>query len=63
MQHLLLKRGEELWKLVSEQQASIFVCGGTSMGNDVVKAFESMVCTAQIPLIGHSVSAERVTNN
>ncbi len=45
VQHLMTERAnaEVLWKLVNNQGAHVYVCGGTSMGTDVAKALVEVV--------------------
>ena len=44
VQHLLAKNGKETWDLI-EAGAYIYICGGTSMGKDVVKELGKIVST------------------
>lgn len=46
VQHVIAKQGESLWKLLSEDGAYVYVCGGTKMGSDVKDAFRQ-VCEQQ----------------
>lgn len=39
VQHLLAEHAADMWKLVKDQEAYVYVCGGTAMGNDVGKVF------------------------
>lgn len=43
VQHLLAQNGEQVWDLVSNQQAHIYVCGATGMGNDVHKVLHEII--------------------
>lgn len=43
VQHLIEQDADKLWPLINEQGGHVYVCGGTSMGNDVMHAFEAMV--------------------
>ena len=42
MQNLIHRDSAEIWKLVEDQGAYFYVCGGTRMGNDVMKTMEEM---------------------
>jgi len=43
VQHLLAKNAEDTWKLLDEQGAYIYVCGGVKMGQDVSQALKKIV--------------------
>jgi len=43
VQHLLAKRGEESWKLIHDDKASIFVCGAVKMGADVDHTLQDII--------------------
>eukprot|EP00591_Stephanopyxis_turris_P005689 CAMPEP_0195509034 /NCGR_PEP_ID=MMETSP0794_2-20130614/2079_1 /TAXON_ID=515487 /ORGANISM="Stephanopyxis turris, Strain CCMP 815" /LENGTH=704 /DNA_ID=CAMNT_0040636145 /DNA_START=57 /DNA_END=2171 /DNA_ORIENTATION=+ len=43
VQHLLDKNAEETWQMIHEEKASIYVCGGTKMGLDVVQTLTKIV--------------------
>ena len=43
VQHLLAKRGEETWRLIHDEKASIFVCGAVKMGADVDHALRDII--------------------
>jgi len=45
VQHLMAEpvRAAELWDFVDARRGSVYVCGGTSMGADVAKAFATIV--------------------
>ena len=43
VQHLLLKNASETWKLIDEESAYIYVCGGVKMGHDVSEALKKIV--------------------
>lgn len=45
VQHLLEKDGETVWNLLSTQSAHVYVCGATSMGNDVHKVLHKIIET------------------
>jgi NADPH-ferrihemoprotein reductase len=45
VQHLLLEDGEEIWKLIDEEGAHIYLCGGVKMGQDVSEALNTIVAT------------------
>lgn len=47
VQHLIVQKGnaKKLWELISEKGAHIYVCGGTTMGQDVHKAIVEVVET------------------
>lgn len=53
VQHLLQQNGEDVWDLVSKQQAHIYVCGATTMGNDVHKVLHDIMET-----FGHQSDAQ-----
>jgi len=42
VQDKLRDNGEETWKLLEEKKACFYVCGGTSMGKDVMAAVETI---------------------
>lgn len=42
VQDKLRDNGEETWKLLEEKKACFYVCGGTSMGKDVMSAVETI---------------------
>lgn len=42
VQHLLLQNASETWKLIHDDQASIYVCGGVKMGHDVTEALKEI---------------------
>jgi len=42
VQHLLLRNADDTWKLVDEQGAYIYVCGGVKMGHDVSEALKEI---------------------
>jgi NADPH-ferrihemoprotein reductase len=43
VQHLLAKRAEETWKLIRDENASIFVCGAVRMGADVSSTLQDII--------------------
>lgn len=43
VQHLLEKHGEDMWPLIHQQKAYVYVCGATAMGHDVHAALERIV--------------------
>ncbi|KAI8635908.1 cytochrome P450 [Parasitella parasitica] len=43
VQHALLSHAGEVWPLVSEQDATIYVCGSGSMSSDVRSSFQTIV--------------------
>eukprot|EP00579_Thalassiosira_antarctica_P008626 CAMPEP_0201885002 /NCGR_PEP_ID=MMETSP0902-20130614/17667_1 /ASSEMBLY_ACC=CAM_ASM_000551 /TAXON_ID=420261 /ORGANISM="Thalassiosira antarctica, Strain CCMP982" /LENGTH=727 /DNA_ID=CAMNT_0048414025 /DNA_START=323 /DNA_END=2506 /DNA_ORIENTATION=+ len=43
VQHLLVKRAKETWKLIHEDKASIFVCGAVKMGADVDHTLQDII--------------------
>ena len=43
VQHLLAKNALETWKLMDEEGAYIYVCGGVKMGQDVSEALKKIV--------------------
>ena len=43
VQHLLAKHGEETWKLIHDEKASIFVCGAVKMGADVDHTLQGII--------------------
>lgn len=45
VQHLLAQNGAAVWDLVHRQNAHIYVCGATSMGNDVHRVLHEIVET------------------
>jgi len=42
VQHLLENNGCDTWNLIDKNGASVFVCGGTRMGHDVVKCLSKI---------------------
>ena len=42
VQHLLQKNAEETWKLIDDDGAYIYVCGGVKMGHDVGEALKEV---------------------
>ena len=42
VQHLLSQNAKDTWELVDGEGASIFVCGGVKMGNDVTEKLKSI---------------------
>merc|ERR1740123_2489087 len=42
VQHLLEKNGANTWNMIKKEGASIFVCGGTRMGHDVVQCLHKI---------------------
>lgn len=47
VQHKVKEKGEQLVDLICNQKASIFVCGATQMGRDVMRTFEELFVTLQ----------------
>jgi NADPH-ferrihemoprotein reductase len=45
VQHLLLKNAKETWNLIDAESASIYVCGGVRMGNDVTESLKEILST------------------
>jgi len=43
VQHKIRENAAELWDLISTKKAVIFVCGSSSMGKDVLAAFEEII--------------------
>ncbi|CAH0475040.1 unnamed protein product [Peronospora belbahrii] len=43
VQHLLVQNGQATWELVRDDDAHIYVCGATSMGNDVNKVLHDII--------------------
>ena len=43
VQHLLLQNATETWDLIDSKMASIYVCGGVRMGNDVMDALKETI--------------------
>jgi NADPH-ferrihemoprotein reductase len=43
VQHLLKKNDAETWKLIDQEGAYVYVCGGVRMGNDVSEALKEIV--------------------
>ncbi|RLN02193.1 hypothetical protein BBJ28_00001262 [Nothophytophthora sp. Chile5] len=43
VQHLLAKNGEATWELIRDHDAHIYVCGATTMGNDVNKVLHEVI--------------------
>ena len=46
VQNLLSKNSKETWDLIHNKTASIYVCGGVRMGNDVHETLKS-ICTGE----------------
>ena len=46
VQHLIEEHGASLWELLEGGRGHIYVCGGTKMGADVIKAFEGVAMRA-----------------
>ena len=44
MQHRVREDGAELWPLL-QQGGHVYICGGTSMGREVVAALQELVAT------------------
>lgn len=44
VQHLLAEHAQETWNLMNDKKASIYVCGGVRMGNDVAETLKDIVC-------------------
>mmetsp|Transcript_21213 Transcript_21213/g.27833 ORF Transcript_21213/g.27833 Transcript_21213/m.27833 type:complete len:264 (-) Transcript_21213:255-1046(-) len=42
VQHHLAEDANEVWSYINDQNAYIYVCGGTSMGRDVLNALETI---------------------
>jgi len=42
VQHLLKENAENTWKLINDENASVYVCGGTKMGQDVVQTLKAI---------------------
>jgi NADPH-ferrihemoprotein reductase len=53
VQHLLEKQSESIWKLLFEEKAHIYVCGGTNMGNDVHAVLLKIVKQYYHPISHH----------
>lgn len=45
VQHLLTQNAQETWELVDSKGASIYVCGGVRMGNDVAEALTEIAAS------------------
>ena len=45
VQDLLKADGSEVWKLLANEGAHLYVCGGTAMGRDVLSCVQEMACT------------------
>jgi len=45
VQDKLREDGAALWRLLGEQKGHVYICGGTSMGRDVVAALQAIVVT------------------
>jgi NADPH-ferrihemoprotein reductase len=45
VQHLLMQDGDETWKLVEQEGAHIYVCGGVKMGQDVAETLNKIVAS------------------
>lgn len=45
VQHLLSKNAKETWNLIDAESASIYVCGGVRMGNDVTESLKEILST------------------
>ena len=58
VQHLMLASKERLWKLISEQGAHVYVCGGTNMGKQVRETFEKII--AEVGNMNETKSMEYV---
>ena len=43
VQHKVREDGKELWELLNEKNGHFYICGGTSMGRDVVAALQEAV--------------------
>jgi len=43
VQHLLARRAADTWRLIHEEGAAVFVCGGVRMGADVQSALQDIV--------------------
>ncbi|KAG6963944.1 hypothetical protein JG688_00007922 [Phytophthora aleatoria] len=43
VQHLLVQNGRTTWELIRDHDAYIYVCGATSMGNDVNKVLHEII--------------------
>ncbi|KAE9335352.1 NADPH--cytochrome P450 reductase 1 [Phytophthora rubi] len=43
VQHLLVQNGQATWELIRDHDAYIYVCGATSMGNDVNKVLHEII--------------------
>ncbi|RQM14350.1 hypothetical protein DD237_005873 [Peronospora effusa] len=43
VQHLLVQNGQATWELICDNNAHIYVCGATSMGNDVNKVLHEII--------------------
>jgi NADPH-ferrihemoprotein reductase len=45
VQHLLQHRADSIWKLLHDEGAFIYVCGGVKMGHDVTETLKEIVST------------------
>ena len=43
VQHLIAKNAKDTWDLIDSQAASIYVCGGVKMGQDVSEALRNII--------------------
>ncbi|POM69050.1 NADPH-cytochrome p450 reductase [Phytophthora palmivora] len=43
VQHLLVQNGQATWELIRDHDAYIYVCGATTMGNDVNKVLHEII--------------------
>ncbi|KAL4115427.1 hypothetical protein PRIC2_013589 [Phytophthora ramorum] len=43
VQHLLVQNGQATWELIRDHDAHLYVCGATSMGNDVNKVLHEII--------------------
>lgn len=43
VQHLLREHAAETWKLLHDESAHVYVCGGVKMGQDVAEAFKEII--------------------
>uniref|UniRef100_A0A6V2EWA1 NADPH--hemoprotein reductase n=2 Tax=Ditylum brightwellii TaxID=49249 RepID=A0A6V2EWA1_9STRA len=61
VQHLLADNAEETWKMVDEQKASVYVCGGVRMGADVTDTLKKIVSNkGQVSLDEAKVYVEKM---
>ncbi|TDH68183.1 hypothetical protein CCR75_004108 [Bremia lactucae] len=56
VQHLLLQHGQETWQLLHDQDAHIYICGATAMGNEVHRALLEIIVNC-----GHQTAEEALT--